>query len=490
MGIILKYDAEKMLSMMNKLLEVELWKYVNRDAKLTLPVFSEPLIIHMLDNIKDIFSKESIILHVQTPINVIGDLHGNLLDLLTILNNFGKPPHSRYLFLGDLIDRGEFSIDTIVYIYLLKICYPNDVFIIRGNHEHHSVCFRFGFRTEIRNRYGSNNLFPYFVRAFDQTPLCALIDSHILCLHGGIGPNSKTLKDIASVERPLHKFDETSPAYDLLWSDPCDTAETFMESPRGFGFLFGPNHLSRFLKRNKISLIIRGHEVAMSGIYYGFDGKIITVFSASNYCNMSNYGGILRLEQNNKILLYNHKPYDTQISRQDAEYKNVGPIPTISESPPLPLPKVRRKAYSATGDSIRSGIKANHVEDFPESAADLVSSLQVAKTPRRRPILPTPNASKSVISDSVVQQTPSVIDNIAEPIKYRQKPIKSLKRSKSVKGRKRRIKKNSVRSSSPQPVASNEVADALISAQIKATPKKKKIRTRKNAKKLLNEEKV
>lgn len=469
------YDASEMLALMNKLIEVDLWKYVSKEIKLTIPFFSEFLLIKMLENVENIFSKEPMILHLSSPVCVIGDLHGNLLDLLTILKNFGLPPQNKYIFLGDLIDRGEFSIETVVYIYLLKIRYPNEIFIIRGNHEQSSVCARFGFKGEVRRKYNTNHVYQSFVSAFDQTPLAALIDSHILCIHGGIGPNSQTLKDIASVERPLHSLQENSPAYDILWSDPCDTAEEFLNSPRGFGWLFGPKHLAKFMRRNKISLIVRGHEVAMGGVYYGFEGKIVTVFSASNYCDMKNFGGILKIDANCQITAYNHQPYEHGILKTEAEYINVGPNnDTNSDTPSIPRPKIKplhRKAASMVSD--KPSRSTNVSVDFPESAAELAAQ----RPTRRKKIIPHP--SKSVCSDSVapIQQTPSQMDLIDHPIDYKQKPVKTKKRSKSVIKQKKKLK--SPRRKSPPPMVSVDIASEIISAQIKDSPKPKRKKSKK-----------
>ncbi|OHT02694.1 hypothetical protein TRFO_30136 [Tritrichomonas foetus] len=255
-----------------------------------LPHFKASMLIDLARKATLFFSKEPIVNTIFGEIIIVGDLHGHFFDLARILNRFGYPPHKKYLFLGDTIDRGQFSLETITLIYLLKVQFPDNIYFVRGNHEFRSIAESCGFYNEIVGIYGresASSIFDEFVNSFSQIPLAALINDEYFCVHGGIGPHLETISQIDSIPRPLNEL-YGGLADSLLWSDPSDNIERFEASTRGRGFMFGKKAIEKFISNNKLKLIIRGHQPVQEGVKYQLNGKIVTVFSASNYCGTEN----------------------------------------------------------------------------------------------------------------------------------------------------------------------------------------------------------
>ena len=212
----------EMLVEMNKCLQCDVMQVANGNMELKLPKFQISYLLNLIFEVKNIFQSEPILLTISSPIVVIGDLHGHFLDLIRILQIYGLPITKQLLFLGDFVDRGEFSIETIVYIYLLKYHFPDNVKIIRGNHEFEYICSTSGFLNEINGFYGEPQLFYAFMESFSYFPIAAVIDNSILAVHGGIGPSLETVDQIKELERPLVEFGDDL-LDSLLWSDPSSS---------------------------------------------------------------------------------------------------------------------------------------------------------------------------------------------------------------------------------------------------------------------------
>lgn len=267
--------------------------YAEKRIRLKLPIISPDIVKRILSEVRKIFEKEGIVIYTKSPLVVVGDLHGQILDLFRILSTYGFPPESRYVFLGDMVDRGSFSTETALLIFMMKILWPSDVLIVRGNHEFKNVCERGGFFKEINEIYYDCCLGEQFCDVFAQMPLAAVIDNHAVCLHGGIGPNVPELSTIKYISRPISNFDDEM-VTDILWSDPTENITMFMPSNRGTGFLFGSMALDAFLKDSRLKLLIRGHQCIEDGCAFSMNGSLVTVFSASNYCGVTgNMAGVL-----------------------------------------------------------------------------------------------------------------------------------------------------------------------------------------------------
>lgn len=261
--------------------------YATRARDLQLPSVGATTICDLCLESKALFAADANLLKLSPPCIVVGDIHGHLLDLLRILIRYGLPTAHTYLFLGDIVDRGEFSIECIVIVLLLKILYPKNFYTIRGNHEFEFLCTQCGFSKQIYETYGSESLLDNFLEVFDEMPLAAKIGDDFLCLHGGIGPELFSTAQLEAMRRPIHDFGSNL-IDSLVWSDPSGDFDFFTPSNRGTGYLFGKQALSDFLFSVGIRRLIRGHECVQEGADLKFGGQCITVFSASNYCGLVN----------------------------------------------------------------------------------------------------------------------------------------------------------------------------------------------------------
>ncbi|KAL9228111.1 hypothetical protein vseg_003725 [Gypsophila vaccaria] len=254
---------------------------------------------------EQIFMNESTVLQLKAPIKVFGDLHGQFGDLMRLFDEYGFPStagditYIDYLFLGDYVDRGQHSLETITLLLALKIEYPENVHLIRGNHEAADINALFGFRLECIERMGENDgiwAWTRFNQLFNYLPLAALIEKKIICMHGGIGRSIHAVEQIEKLERPITMDAGSIVLMDLLWSDPTenDSIEGLRPNARGPGLVtFGPDRVTEFCKKNKLQLIIRAHECVMDGFERFAQGQLITLFSATNYCGTANNAGAI-----------------------------------------------------------------------------------------------------------------------------------------------------------------------------------------------------
>ncbi|KAK9078087.1 hypothetical protein SSX86_002144 [Deinandra increscens subsp. villosa] len=265
-------------------------------------------IADLCDCSERIFSSEPSVLQLRAPIKIFGDLHGQFGDLMRLFDEYGSPStagdiaYIDYLFLGDYVDRGQHSLETICLLLALKVEYPQNVHLIRGNHEAADINALFGFRIECIERMGERDgiwVWHRINRLFNWLPLAALIEKKIICMHGGIGRSINHVEQIENLQRPITMEAGSIVLMDLLWSDPTenDSVEGLRPNARGPGLVtFGPDRVLEFCNNNDLQLIVRAHECVMDGFERFAQGHLITLFSATNYCGTaSNAGAILVL---------------------------------------------------------------------------------------------------------------------------------------------------------------------------------------------------
>lgn len=226
---------------------------------------------------------------------VCGDIHGQFYDLLNIFDKNGLPSETNpYLFNGDFVDRGSFSVECIFTLFGFKLLYPNHFFLSRGNHESINMNQMYGFTGEVTAKY-SSTMADMFTQVYNFLPLCHLLNNKVLVMHGGLfSSDDVTIDDLRKVERNRQPPEEGIMC-ELLWSDP-QPQNGRSPSKRGVGCQFGPDVTENFLKKNKLEYIIRSHEVKDMGYEVAHNGKCITVFSAPNYCDtMGNKGAYIIL---------------------------------------------------------------------------------------------------------------------------------------------------------------------------------------------------
>ncbi|KAG9443375.1 hypothetical protein H6P81_014715 [Aristolochia fimbriata] len=240
---------------------------------------------------KEIVLTQPNLLELEAPINVCGDIHGQYSDLLRLFECGGFPPESNYLFLGDYVDRGKQSIETICLLLAYKIKFPDNFFLLRGNHECASINRIYGFYDECKRRF-SVRLWRIFTDCFNCLPVAAVIDDKILCMHGGLSPELDSLDLIRAIERPVDVPDQGL-LCDLLWADPDRDIKGWGENDRGVSFTFGADKVEDFLKKHDLDLICRAHQVVEDGYEFFAERQLVTIFSAPNYCGEFNNAGAL-----------------------------------------------------------------------------------------------------------------------------------------------------------------------------------------------------
>ncbi|GMK56383.1 hypothetical protein CspeluHIS016_0302230 [Cutaneotrichosporon spelunceum] len=245
---------------------------------------------------KEILMDEGNIQYVDSPVTICGDIHGQFFDLMELFKIGGQCPETNYIFMGDFVDRGFYSVETFLLLLLLKVRYPDRITLIRGNHESRQITQVYGFYDECQRKYGSSNVWRYCTDVFDFLSLAAVVDGRILCVHGGLSPQLLRLDQIRGIDRK-QEVPHEGVFCDLLWSDP-DEIQGWGMSPRGAGFLFGGDVVDTFCHTNDIELIARAHQLVMEGYKLMFNQKIVTVWSAPNYCyRCGNVASILELNE-------------------------------------------------------------------------------------------------------------------------------------------------------------------------------------------------
>jgi serine/threonine-protein phosphatase 6 catalytic subunit len=251
----------------------------------------------LCDKLKEILCEESNVQPVDAPVIVCGDIHGQFFDLKNIFEKGGAIPQKKYLFLGDYVDRGYNSVETLEYLLCLKLKYQGRITLLRGNHESRQICLTYGFYEEINKKYGNANPWRYFNDVFDYLPLAAIIEGKIFCVHGGLSPKISYIDQIRLLNR-VQEIPHEGAFCDLMWSDP-DDIDTWQFSSRGAGYLFGAKVVDEFNQLNEIRLVVRAHQLVNEGYKYWFTKKnLLTVWSAPNYCyRCGNLASILILDE-------------------------------------------------------------------------------------------------------------------------------------------------------------------------------------------------
>ncbi|KAK0395218.1 hypothetical protein QR680_001179 [Steinernema hermaphroditum] len=246
--------------------------------------------------VRDRLATMANVVSLQSPITICGDIHGQFFDLLKLLEASGEPPHVQLLFLGDYVDRGKFSLETITLLFCLFVRYPSHVTLLRGNHETRRVSHTYGFYQEVERKYGGLAVWRDCCEAFDLMPFAALIDDRVLAIHGGLSPEVRTVDMMHELRRDM-EVPNGGALCDLLWSDPDESIDGWGLSTRGAGFLFGKTPVDNFVEENSIDLICRSHQLVMEGFMECFDKKLCTVWSAPNYTNrVENKACVLRID--------------------------------------------------------------------------------------------------------------------------------------------------------------------------------------------------
>jgi protein phosphatase len=285
-------------------------------------------ILLLIKECEDILKQEPNIIRMRAPVKIFGSLNGQYIDLLRSFESYGEPSEKLgdgdiesfdYLFLGDFVDRGSKSLETMCLLMALKVKNPDQVILLRGHHEDPQLNVHYGLAQECRSKLEEDPSDPGSVFAslntmFEYLPLCAIIEDKILCVHGGISQSLKSIEDLESISKPIcinhvPQTPEQQALLDLIWADPCENDREVgfkLHSSRSqFGniYKFGADKLQKFLSDNKLGMIVRSHECVMEGYERSPQNDLITVFSATDYCGKyKNAAAILIVKRNLEIV--------------------------------------------------------------------------------------------------------------------------------------------------------------------------------------------
>lgn len=295
----------------------------------------------LLEDAVRLFSQEATLVDIEVPtgdhVNVVGDVHGQLFDFLSIFEANGWPSEeNRFLFNGDFVDRGSYSVEIMLILLAFKLALPKHFFLSRGNHEEETMNHNYGFTGEVLAKYDVElKIFVAFQRVFMCLPLAHVVNHDVFVTHGGLPRISKNLSldTIAAVDRikvstddprqPRQPQEEDIIYNDLMWSDPFEGDGLRVSQRGGSARQFGADITEQFLAKNDLSFMIRSHEVKDEGYEWMHNKKCLTVFSAPGYCDScNNRGAVVRLhaEEDEGRLRPEIRPFDTAEKPEDYVY--------------------------------------------------------------------------------------------------------------------------------------------------------------------------
>ncbi|OQS53468.1 serine/threonine protein phosphatase PP2A [Ecytonucleospora hepatopenaei] len=246
---------------------------------------------------REIFLEEENVISVPSPVTICGDTHGQFYDLIELFKIGGMPPNITYLFMGDYVDRGYHSVETFSLLLCLKVLHPQQIFLLRGNHECRQITQVYGFYDEIMRKFANSEVWKEFATVFDVLPLSAVVNNDMFACHGGLSPNFSTLDELRKIDRKV-EVPHTGVMCDILWSDPAEE-NGWGVSPRGAGYVFGKDVTDKFLEKNKIKMICRGHQLVDQGFSWAHEDTCVTIFTAPNYCyRCNNLAALMELNDN------------------------------------------------------------------------------------------------------------------------------------------------------------------------------------------------
>lgn len=273
-------------------------------------------IVRICQTAREIFLSQPMLLELSPPVKIVGDVHGQYGDLIRMFDMCGFPPAANYLFLGDYVDRGKQSLETILLLLCYKIKYPENFFLLRGNHECANVTRVYGFYDECKRRCNIKT-WKMFIDTFNALPIAAVVAQKIFCVHGGLSPSLNNLNEIRSLDRPTDVPDYGL-LNDLLWSDPADTPNEWEDNERGVSYCFNKVAINKFLARFSFDLVCRAHMVVEDGYEFFNERSLVTVFSAPNYCGeFDNWGAVMSVSEELLCSFELLKPLDSVALKQE-----------------------------------------------------------------------------------------------------------------------------------------------------------------------------
>ncbi|KAL7266842.1 serine/threonine protein phosphatase Pzh1 [Rhizina undulata] len=282
---------------------------------------------------REVFLSQPALVELSPPVKIVGDVHGQFTDLIRMFEMCGFPPNANYLFLGDYVDRGKQSLETILLLLCYKLKFPENFFLLRGNHECANVTRVYGFYDECKRRCNIK-IWKTFVDTFNTLPIASIVAGKIFCVHGGLSPSLQHMDDIRQIARPTDVPDYGL-LNDLLWSDPADIQTEWEDNERGVSYCFGKSVILEFLARHDFDLVCRAHMVVEDGYEFFNDRTLVTVFSAPNYCGeFDNWGAVMSVSGELLCSFELLKPLDSTALKQQMKKSRNKRSSMIHQSPP------------------------------------------------------------------------------------------------------------------------------------------------------------
>eukprot|EP01130_Rhizamoeba_saxonica_P005158 TRINITY_DN2067_c0_g4_i1.p1 TRINITY_DN2067_c0_g4~~TRINITY_DN2067_c0_g4_i1.p1 ORF type:complete len:305 (-),score=59.98 TRINITY_DN2067_c0_g4_i1:25-939(-) len=270
---------------------------------------SEQITLSMCNTLVDMLTYQPNVAQLYSPLTIVGDIQGQYYDLIEIFNVGGSPPDTNYLFLGDFVNRGYFSVESVSLLICLKIRFPDRITLIRGKEETRANTKIYGFYNEVIRKYGNPAVYNAFMKVFDFLPIAALISNDCLCVHSGISENAPTIDSLRILNR-FQPVTEGGIIHDICNSCPDRSISEFD------GLKFGQEAVQRFLQVNNIGKIARSGEMCMDGYQVLFEKKLYTIWSAPNFWyRCGNVGAILELTEDLKCI------FNTYLAAPDRDRK-------------------------------------------------------------------------------------------------------------------------------------------------------------------------
>ncbi|KAI1844548.1 hypothetical protein JX265_001533 [Neoarthrinium moseri] len=289
-------------------------------------------IVAICQQAREVFLSQPALLELDAPVKIVGDVHGQYTDLIRMFEMCGFPPSSNFLFLGDYVDRGKQSLETILLLLCYKLKYPENFFLLRGNHECANVTRVYGFYDECKRRCNVK-IWKTFIDCFNTLPIAAIVAGKIFCVHGGLSPALGHMDDIRNIARPTDVPDYGL-LNDLLWSDPADMEQDWEANERGVSYCFGKKVITDFLTTHDFDLVCRAHMVVEDGYEFFNDRVLVTVFSAPNYCGeFDNWGAVMSVSSELLCSFELLKPLDSSALKSHIK-KGRNKRNTMLNSPP------------------------------------------------------------------------------------------------------------------------------------------------------------
>jgi len=277
-------------------------RFISKDSNVL--AFSQVDLKVLAGAARDVFLSQSALLELEAPINIVGDIHGQYDDLRRIFKSghggseeVFNPLQTPFLFLGNYVNHGKQSLETIITMLAYKVKYPESFFMLRGNHEDASMTRKYGFYDQCKDRY-SIEMWRQFCDVFNTMPVAAIINKKALAMHGGLSPKLTNFDQVKNLPRPTN-VPEAGLMCDLLWAEPANDVKFsgWAENDRGVSFIFGQDVVSKFLQKNDMDLVIRSDQVVEGGYEFSSNRRMVTLFSVPNFRGeFNNAGAIMSID--------------------------------------------------------------------------------------------------------------------------------------------------------------------------------------------------